>query len=69
VSHTKIVGSQFPSHPTGHLTPSLARLEAGVIQQVASSEARVWGRQGNDETELTGITEHSPCGHTDGQDA
>jgi hypothetical protein len=33
------VGSQFPSYPTGRLTPSLARPKAGVIQQVASSVA------------------------------
>jgi hypothetical protein len=37
MSHTKIVGSQFPSHPTGRLTQSLARPWAGVIQQVAGS--------------------------------
>jgi hypothetical protein len=31
-----MVGSQFPSYPTGCLTHSLARPRAAVIQQVGS---------------------------------
>jgi hypothetical protein len=40
MSHTKTVGNQLASYPTGRLTHSMAGSSAGVIQQVAGYRAR-----------------------------